>query len=152
MIRSVLAASALFLAVPALAQTTQDVNLPTGRTVAAEVIQTPADGSMEHALLTTLTTVVAGDFNTFFASQCDPSVCSDERQQEQLRTYNLPSAQRSGSACLHGEANDTLLITKRKEAPGGLTTVYLFCGEGRMPAPSTWGQVDGAWKTSSFSW
>ena len=152
MIRTVFTATALLLAGTAAAQSTQDVRLPTGRTVAAEVVRGPAADSMENAVLLTLTTVIAGDFDTFLSSQCDPSVCSDERQQEQLRTYNLPSAQQSGGACLHGEGKDTLLITKRKEAPGGLVTVYLWCGEGRMPAPSTWGQVDGAWKTSSFSW
>lgn len=152
MIRHLVAVAGLCLATAASAQSTQAVQLPTGRTVDAEVVQAPAAGTLEHAMLTTLTTVVNGDFATFFASQCDPSTCSDERQQEQLRTYNLPAAQRSGTACLHGENNDKLLITKRKDAPGGLQTVYLWCGANRMPAPSTWGQIDGSWRTSSFSW
>lgn len=130
---------------------TQQVTLPTGRAVAAEVITAPADGSVDAAILATLKTVIAGDFTTFLTAWCDPSTCADARQQEQLVTYNLPSAQRTGAACLHGDADDQLWVTRRREE-NGLTTVYLWCGDGRMPAPSTWRQVDGAWKTSSFSW
>jgi len=130
---------------------TQDVTLPTGRTVQAEVITAPEDGSVELALMTTLKTVIAGDFPTFLNTQCDPSTCADERQQQQLTAYNLPAAQRSGAACLQGDDDDQLVITRRREE-NGLTTVYLWCGDGRMPAPSTWRQVDGVWKTSSFSW
>jgi hypothetical protein len=152
MIRTLFAGLTLLATSSAIAQETQDVTLPTGRTIAAEVVRAPATGSMEHALFTTLTTVVAGDFDTFFAGQCDPTTCADPLQQQQLRTYNLPSAQRSGGSCLHGDTKDTLIITKRKEAPGGLVTVYLWCGASRLPAPSTWGQVDGSWRTSSFSW
>ncbi len=151
MTRWTLAAALTLMSGLAQAQTTESVTLPTGRTVQAEVVSAPAEGTVEKAILTTLQTIIAGDFSTFLASQCDPNTCSDARQQSQLTQYNLPAAQQSGPACLHGETHDQLWITKRREQTGTLT-VYLWCGEGRMPAPSTWKQIDGAWKTSSFSW
>lgn len=129
----------------------QDVTLPTGRTITAEVITDPADGTVEHAIMTTIRTVVAGDFSTFLSTQCDPATCADERQQEQLTNYNLPAAQRSAGACLQGETDNELVVTRRRDE-NGLTTVYLWCGDGRMPAPSSWKQIEGVWKTSSFSW
>lgn len=136
---------------PPPAGATRSVALPTGVSVQAEVVTAPAEGTVEHAIVHALTTIIAGDFGTFMSGICDPETCADPRQQEQLTTYNLPAAQRSGASCLHGEANNEIVITRRRDE-NGLSTLYLFCGEGRMPAPSTWKQVDGTWKTSSFSW
>lgn len=146
--RALTALVATLLAASALAR---DVTLPTGRTVSAEVVTDPAEGTIEHAIMTTIKTITAGDFSTFLANQCDPATCGDPLQQEQMTTYNLPAAQRTAGACLQGDGDNELVITRRREE-GPNMTVYLWCGDGRMPAPSTWKQIDGVWRTNSFSW
>ena len=122
MVRWITAAAVLTLTAPAFAQATMSVTLPTGRTIDAEVVSQPAEGSVEHAILASLTMLTQqGDFGGFMATWCDPGTCGDPRQQEQMTTYNLPAAQRTGGACVHGENSDQLVITKRREENGNQT-------------------------------
>lgn len=151
MSRWLVALAATVFAASALAAppTSRPLTLVTGKAITAEVFAQPDAGTVEEALAATLSQVIAGDFQGFMANRCDASACGDERQREQMLTYNLPAAQRTAGQCF---ANNELVITKRKTNETGDLTLYLWCGASRMPAPSTWKQVDGAWKTTSFSW
>ncbi|MBN2798881.1 MAG: hypothetical protein JXX28_07000 [Deltaproteobacteria bacterium] len=144
-------ALALALMTSALAQDTVEVRTPLGQVIQAEVVKAPAAGTVEDSVLQSLKMIQAKEFDAWIATWCHESRCPvDPQAREEFKGYNLTAASRTAHECL--QEGDALWVTNRKTDDRGATTVYLFCGEKRMPSPSTHIQVGERWQVSSFSW
>lgn len=130
---------------------TQQVTLPTGKTIDAAKFKDPTAGSIEAAIIESMGMIKAGNFDGWIAKYCDASTCPDERAVEALKTYQLKSSSKTVHECMTDDGG--ILVTKREanEAEGS-TRVYVFCGPNRMPAPTSVKDAAGAWKFTSFSW
>ena len=130
-----------------------EVKNPLGRTMQAEKITNPAAGTIEHAIIESMKMIKAGQFDQWMNTWCHPDRCPDTPSaRESMRRYNLKSSQPSIHHCMQDDQT-SILVTRRDEPDAqGRQTVYIFCGETRMPAPSTLVQVDGKWLVTSFSW
>ncbi len=151
-------ALALLLSAPAWADdhaaaeataATEEVSLPTGRTVEAEKITDPDEGSIEHSLIASMELIRDEKFDEWIGAWCYQETCPDDRAREQFKTYQLAAASRTVHECMTDDGG--VLITRR-EATDESTRLFVYCGPNRMPAPSAHHEADGSWKVSSFSW
>ena len=129
-----------------------EVKTPLGSPVQAEHYVAPPEDTVEGAIVASLGLLHAGDFDGWISGWCHPTLCNAPEAELSLREYNLPAAKDSAGACLQDEGKG-VYVTKR-EAPNdqGEVRLYVWCGEGRMPAPSSLALHDGRWKVTSFSW
>lgn len=129
-----------------------EVKTPLGETIQAERYLSPPDDTVEGAILASLALLRDGDFDGWLAGWCHPTLCSAPEAELSLREYNLPAAKTSAGSCIQEEGKGVWVT--RREAPNeqGEVQVYVWCGEGRMPAPSSLALHDGRWKVTSFSW
>ena len=132
------------------AATTQ-VTLPTGKTIDAQKFVDPPEGSVEHAMIQSMNMIKAGNFDAWVGQYCHPNTCPDKQAIDALKAYQLKSSSKTVHECMTDDGG--VLVTKREEdeAQGGFR-IYVFCGENRMPAPSSLIKADGSWKVASFSW
>lgn len=133
---------------PQMAEGMEEVALFGGRTGTATRHHAPADNTVEHAIHDSLMLLAAEDYDTWMDRYCDPEACDDERKREAMTSHVLPSAKMASSSCLH---DGDVLVTKQ-EVDGDYTKTWIYCGESRMPAPSTARSIDGSWRFSSVSW
>ena len=146
----------LLLAGPAFADATatpegtQQVTLPTGKTVEAQKFVNPPEGSVEHSLLDSMKMMKAGDFDGWIAKWCSAETCPDRATNEQYKLYQLTSSSKTVGQCMTDDGG--ILVTRREDAEGGGTRIYVFCGPNRMPAPSSHVKQGESWKLTSFSW
>lgn len=144
-------ALAIALLSSAHAQQTVEVRTPLGKVLQAEVVKAPAAGTVEDAILQSLRQISAKDFDGWMGTWCHPTRCpSDPQAREEFKRFNLTAASRTAHECLR--EGDSLWVTQRKTDDHGAVTVYLYCGDKRMPAPSTQIRVGDRWQVSSFSW
>jgi hypothetical protein len=136
------------VAAPAMEEGQESVALFGGRSGTAVRHHAPAEGSIEHAILTSLTMLSAEDYDGWMDTYCHADACDDQRKRDAMSSHVLPSAKAAASTCVH---DGDLLVTKTEE-DNGFTKVWIYCGAGRMPAPATAENVDSAWKFSSVSW
>jgi hypothetical protein len=136
------------VAAPAMAEGEESIALFGGRSGTAVRHHAPAEGSIEHAILDSLTLLSAENYDGWMDTYCHADACDDQRKRDAMSSHVLPSAKAAASTCVH---DGDLLVTKTEEE-NGFTKVWIYCGEGRMPAPATAQNVDGAWKFSSVSW
>lgn len=154
MLRSSMFAS-LILVAPwfagtALAEEVQ-VATPIGKTLTAQKVSSPAATSPEGVVQASIQMITAGDFDAWIGKHCHPSMCpADPAAIEALKNYNLSTAKKTAGVCLHDDGK-TLLVT-RKDVTDTKITLYLWCGDKRMPAPSSMEKVGENWKITSFSW
>ena len=133
---------------PEMADGEETVALFGGRSGTAVRHQSPQAGSIEHAIVDSLTILASEDYEGWMDTYCHADACDDQRKRDAMTSHVLPSAQAAASTCLH---DGDLLVTKNEEE-NGFTKVWIYCGDNRMPAPATAQNVDGAWKFSSVSW
>lgn len=144
-------ATAFAEAPTATATGTQSVTLPTGKTIEASKFVSPAAGSMEAAIIESMTMIGAGQLDEWIAKYCDASTCPDTAAKESLKTYQLKSSSKTAHECMTSDGG--ILVTRREANEAeGTTRVYVFCGANRMPAPASLKLVGDAWKFTSFSW
>lgn len=151
MIRAIFAL-ALLLPATALAKDTVEVTNPLGKTIQAEKITDPEPGTLEYTALTSIEMMRDGKFDEWMNSWCHPTRCPDDpNARASLKRYNLTAASKTGAGCLH-DGGKSLIVTRRVDDAPDKKTIYLFCGETRMPAPSTYIKQGDKWLVSSFSW
>lgn len=135
----------------ATASGSQQVTLPTGKTVDAQKFTNPPEGSIEFAIIDSMSMIKAGNFDGWVSKWCDPGTCPDAKAIESLKAYQLKSSSKTAHECMTDDGS--ILVTKReKNEAEGTTRVYLFCGPNRMPAPSSLKPAGDNWKVTSFSW
>jgi len=127
---------------------TQQVMLFGGRDATAKRYASPPEDSLEYAIMKSLMMIGAEEYDAWMDQFCHPDACDDERKREAMASHVLPAAKASAATCLHDGA---LLVTKQ-EVENGITKTWIYCGDARMPAPSSAAQVDGTWRFSSISW
>ncbi len=129
-----------------------EVKLPTGKTVTADRVSDPAPGTVEHAIIASINLITAGDFDAWIAQYCHDSACGTPEGIEAMKRFNLPAAQGTAKACL-GEDGNSVVVTRRDPVEAdGLTRVFVYCGEDRMPPSSAHYLVDGTYRVASLSW
>jgi hypothetical protein len=127
------------------------VATPIGKTLTATKVTSPAPTSPEGVMQDSIAMITAGQFDAWIAKHCHPTMCpADPGAIEALKNYNLSTAKKTAGACVHDEGK-TLLVTRR-DASDTKVTVYVWCGDKRMPAPASVEKVGDAWKVTSFSW
>jgi len=129
-----------------------EVKLPTGKTMTADHVTAPAEGTIEAAVVASITQIAAGDFDGWIATWCHDSACGDPEKVISMKTYTLPAAQGTSKQCLDAEGTGVIVTRRDPPEADGMQRVYVFCGEQRMPAPSAHYLVDGKWKVASISW
>lgn len=129
---------------------TKSVTLPTGKTIEAKVV-TPEADTLEAKTVQAMKLAEEGKHDKWIAEFCGPTLCEGPTAIDSVKRLNLPSAQRTASACHDG---DNLVVTRVKgdRETEEQVTLYTWCGDGRMPAPVTWEKVGDDWKIKSFSW
>lgn len=129
---------------------TQQVTLPTGKTVEAQKFVNPPEGSVEHSLLASMKLIKAGDFDGWIGKWCAAETCVDAATNEQFKRLQLTSAAKTVAQCMTEDGG--VLVTRREDSEGGGKRLFVYCGPNRMPAPSSHEKAGEAWKISSFSW
>ncbi len=144
---------ALTLSSPALAQEVQ-VKTPLGQTITGTKHTSPKEGSIEALILKSLKMIEAKEWDEWMKTYCHKTHCPDDKAAlEAMKNYNLTASSKSAHACMHDDKS-SIIVTRRDGDPAKDTTVttYIFCGEKRMPTPSTAEKVGDKWLISSFSW
>lgn len=129
---------------------TVSVTLPTGKAVDAKKFVSPEKGSLEAAMIRAMTLIKDGQFDTYVSELCHSNTCPDAAAVESLKMYQLKSTQKTVHECMTEDGG--ILVTKRETSDDGSTRVYVFCGQNRMPAPSSLSMEGEMWKVTSFSW
>jgi hypothetical protein len=135
----------------ATASGSQQVTLPTGKTIDAQKFTNPTAGSIEHAIIDSMQLIGAGKLDEWISKYCDAMTCHDAAAKESLKSYQLKSSSKTAHECLTDDGS--ILVTRRETVEAeGSTRIYVFCGPNRMPAPASLKPVGDGWKVASFSW
>jgi hypothetical protein len=129
-----------------------EVKLPSGATVTGDHVVAPADGTVEKAIVESINLIGKGEFDVWIKEWCHSSACGTPEGIEQLKLYNLPAAQGTSKECLGADGNSVTITRRDPPEADGLTRVFVYCGEKRMPAPSAHYLDGGRYKVTSFSW
>ncbi len=149
----------LILSSAAFAEDVQ-VKTPLGQTITGKKAMSPAADSVEGVVITSLKMIRDGKFDAWMDTHCHPSHCALDKTQPHyeanrasMKNYNLTASSKSAGHCLHDEGK-SIIVTRQDGDPAtdAKVTVYIFCGEKRMPTPSTLEKDGDSWKVSSFSW
>jgi hypothetical protein len=139
------------------ANKTVSIKTPLGKTVQAEKVTCPANGKsaqaqIEAQILESLKQIRDGKFSDWRKSHCFPARCDTDVAWEQIKNFNLATSKKSVAYCLQSE--DEIWVTTRKGNPDvdKQVKVWIFCGESRMPVPSTHEKLNGKWYVQTFSW
>jgi hypothetical protein len=140
----------LFLANTAFADApaTKQVKLVTGKEVTAEIFKAPAKGTLEGDIHAAMKGIKSGSFDTFISKQCSKLLCpDDDAALAEVKRFNLTSWQKTIGGCFY---EDGLLVTKRSPDPKDdkKMTLYLWCGDKRLPATAIAHNEGGTWKLS----
>lgn len=130
---------------------TETVTLPTGKSVEAEKFTAPAAGTVEESILSSISLIRAGEFETFMDEWCHESYCGSDKLRENMTSYVLPAAKGTSGQCIVDDG-ESIIVTRRELADDGSVRVYVFCGDSRMPAPSSHVLVGERYLVSSLSW
>ena len=133
---------------PELAEGMEAITLFGGRTSSATRYASPEDGTIEKAIIASLTLLAAESYDEWMDTYCHEDACGDPDKRAAMTSHVLPAARAAASVCLH----DGAILVTRQEDENGFTKTWIYCGESRMPAPSTAQNVEGAWQFSSISW
>lgn len=106
-----------------------------GGSASAELVKSPAAGTMEFALLDGIKLIKAGKFDDWVSKYCSKDkACITSNSVASYKRYNLPAKQRRAPACMR--ENETALdITKVEDQSDGSKKVFVKCNEDGMPLP-----------------
>ena len=136
----------------ALAGETVSVKTPLGQTIQAEKVVNPEKGTIEYQIIESLKQIRDGQFEAWRKTNCYPARCDTDIAWEQIKNFNLETSKKTAKFCLH--EGDSIWVTSRKGDPATdkQVKVFISCGEGRMPVPSTHEKLKDKWYVQVFSW
>ena len=136
-----------------IAGDTVSVKTPLGKTISAEKVKNPAKGTIEHQIIQSLQQIKDGKFDDWRKTNCFPARCDTDIAWEQMKNYNLEQSKKGAPGCLQGDG-DEIWVTSRKGDPSSdkQVKVFIYCGQTRMPAPSTHEKHNDKWYVHTFSW
>jgi len=155
--RQIVVLSALLLGSMGLSQAANagekvSVKTPLGMTIQADKVVNPAAGTIEHQIIESLKMIRDGQFDKWMDTHCFPSRCDEQVARAQMSNFNLANSKKSAGKCLQND--NEIWVTARKGDPANdkIVKVFVFCGENRMPAPSSHNKLNDKWYVASFSW
>lgn len=114
---------------------------------------TAQPGTVEHAIKSSIELITSGETESWLSDWCHPERCGSVEQRRQWTEFALKRAAKSASRCLHGPERTPRIVRWRGDPKvDERVTVYIDCGDDRMPVPSSHIRVGERWMVTSLSW